>query len=158
MSPAPTEHQYLMSAFKKYGEDTLPVHHLPDRYDIRDLMAEEIYYRYHKIIEKIYKKIIKQVQKKPNQRWYFIDCNKYTDKQMISLRNYFKYTFKVSNEKPDDDKAYVIYKPSSVNTNNIVAVSTSNSYSTYSTLDVITDTKKDSDNIIKKPRSFYIYW
>ena len=117
--------------------------------DAEQLMANEIYKKYSKEIDKIYNKIYKQIKKNPNKRLYYVDVNKYNEDTIISLRNFFKYTFKVQNNEPIDCDAYETYVLTT-NARSAINSVTLSDYTTYTTV--------NPKGTIKKPVSFYIYW
>lgn len=122
--------------------------------DAEDLVILETYKRYKKKIDKIYKKIYKQIKKNPNKQYYYINANKYNKDEVIGIRNFFKRNdFKISNEKPEDKDAYIIYKP----TNDIgYGITTAcGSINTVTTRDIKVTTE---EKLIIKPASFYICW
>lgn len=73
-------------------------------YEVEELVKEEIYYRKHKLINKIVKRIAKQIQKNPLQNWYLVDINNYSLKEMKYIKTFFKNQgFKITFEKPIDE-------------------------------------------------------
>lgn len=123
--------------------------------DARIIMILEIYNRYKKKIDKIYKKIYKRIIKNPNKRYYYIDTNKYSEDEMISFRNFFEYNdFKVSNTKPENKDAYIEYLP--ITTTGNCEIGISNTAYTLNSLSAIKTTTNDKPII--KPASFYICW
>ena len=137
----------MSKEFYNWQEDNVSCLFYEDA-DAEQLMANEIYKRYSKEIDKIYNKIYKRIKKNPNKRWYYIDANKYNEDAVISLRNFFKYTFNVKNSKPIDHDAYETYILS-----NPKGVLDSITLSNYTTNTSVNNTKS-----INKPASFYIYW
>lgn len=117
--------------------------------DAEILMLNTIYEKYKKDIDKIYCKIDKTIKKKPYKRYYFVDPNKYKEKELLCLRIFFKDSFKISNTKPIDPDTHVTYRiaesPITIN---------GNSFTTTTALTAATS----ADTVIVKPAGFYITW
>lgn len=124
--------------------------------DAEELMVLEIYNRYKKKIDKIYKKIYKQIKKNPNKRYYYINAEKYSENEVISFRNFFEYNdFEISNKKPENKEAYVVYKPyvESITWHGSTAIESCKINATEVACTTTTGTKP-----IIRPASFYICW
>lgn len=146
--------KYLLKLSKEWKNDEGLFEDNPFyAYSAQRVMASTIYKKYSKQIDKILKKIYKQIQKKPNKRYYYIDANKYSDDEVISIRNYFDGDFNISNTKPED-KAHIIYEPK--NTSYTVAGINCSSLTYDSAVKVTIPT--DKKDVIIKPASFYICW
>lgn len=89
--------------YHKMGEDG-SVNYMFDNYDAINLAKEEIYYRKHKLIDKVIKRIAKQIQKNPLQNWYLVDINEYSLKEMKYIKVFFEgQDFKIEFEEPKDN-------------------------------------------------------
>ena len=94
--------------YKKYKKDNsdsvFSGYPMFSKYEAIDLTEEEIYYRKHKLINKVIKRIAKQIQKKPLQNWYLIDINDYSLKEMRYIKTFFEnQDFKITFTEPKDN-------------------------------------------------------
>lgn len=89
--------------FKKYNSELLP-REMWTKYDIKELLQEELYFKYAKCIDKVIKKIIKRVQENPFKTYIKISSSHFSKKEMRAIKLYFeKMNFEISFNKPVDD-------------------------------------------------------
>jgi len=115
---------------------------------IEYLMANE---KNQKLILKVYKKILKQVEKNPMQTWFEININDYSPKEMRLIKRYFcdwcgfGFSESIPHDKMFKQKMSISY------TSSITGVIDNTSYTTTST----SYTTKSEKTPIEK---FYITW
>lgn len=60
-----------------------------DNYEVEKIQICKLVNKYDKLFKKISKKIEKQAKKHPMHRWFEININDYTPKQMAAIKRYF---------------------------------------------------------------------
>ena len=123
-------------------------------YEAEELVKEEIYYRKHKLINKIIKRIAKQIQKNPLQNWYLVDINNYSLKEMKYIKTFFeKQGFKITFEEPKNDM-YVYGYPTLTTIGNDMSIGAATITTAGTTINA-----SITNNIKVTPRTkFYIVW